>query len=220
MTSRLTSGRTTGIAGPERQALCDLFEQVGPDAPTLCEGWTTADLAGHLVVREGRPDAGLAIIVPSLRGYAARIEKAAARRPWPALVDTLRQGPPLGRSAVSLPGLTDRANVHEFFVHHEDVRRAKPSWVPRALRPELEASLRTRLPVVARLLLRRLRGTTLELALPDGQLHTVGRGEPHARLSGPVSELTLWAFGRDAVQVELDGDPEAVAAVRSLPRGL
>ena len=29
----------------ERQELCDLFESVGPDHPTLCEGWTAADLA-------------------------------------------------------------------------------------------------------------------------------------------------------------------------------
>ena len=37
-------------------ALCDLFEEVGPDAPTLCGDWTTRDLAAHLVMRERRPD--------------------------------------------------------------------------------------------------------------------------------------------------------------------
>ena len=36
----------------ERRELCDLLEEVGPDAPTLCEGWTTFDLAAHLAVRE------------------------------------------------------------------------------------------------------------------------------------------------------------------------
>lgn len=216
----MVSGGTTGVAGPERQALCDLFEQVGPDAPTLDEGWMTADLAGHLVVREGRPDAGVGIIVPALRGYAAKLEKAAAGRPWPELVATLRKGPPLGRSLVSLPGLTDLANVHEFFVHHEDVRRAQPGWTLRALRPELEAALRSRLPLVARVLLRRLKGARLELALPDGTVHQVGKDGPRARLSGPASELTLWTFGRDAVHADLDGDPAAVAAVRALPRGL
>ncbi len=209
-----------GIAAGERQALCDLFERVGPEAPTLCEGWTTADLAGHLVVREGRPDAGIGIVVPALRGYSARIEKAAAARPWPLLVETLRKGPPLGRSLVSLPGLTDVANVHEFFVHHEDVRRARPGWSLRALRPELESTLRSRLPLLSRLLLRRLSGATLELAAPDGRTVNVGKSGPRARLRGPVSELTLWAFGRDAVHVEFDGDPEAVAAVQAVPRGL
>ena len=41
----------------ERRALCELLDETGPDAPTLCEGWTTGDLAAHLVLRERRPDA-------------------------------------------------------------------------------------------------------------------------------------------------------------------
>ncbi len=36
----------------ERAALCDTLERFGPDAPTLCEGWQTIDLAAHLVARE------------------------------------------------------------------------------------------------------------------------------------------------------------------------
>ena len=43
------------IAQSERQALCSLLEDRGPLAPTLCEGWTTADLAAHLYVRERKP---------------------------------------------------------------------------------------------------------------------------------------------------------------------
>ena len=39
----------------ERLLLADLLETAGPDAPTLCEGWTTRDLAAHVVVRERRP---------------------------------------------------------------------------------------------------------------------------------------------------------------------
>src|SRR5262245_9679824 len=39
----------------ERAALCDLLDRVGPDRPTLCEGWTTNDLAAHLWVRESDP---------------------------------------------------------------------------------------------------------------------------------------------------------------------
>ena len=27
----------------ERRALCALLDETGPDAPTLCEGWTTGD---------------------------------------------------------------------------------------------------------------------------------------------------------------------------------
>ena len=41
----------------ERDALVELVRAVGPDAPTLCEGWTTRDLLAHtalpvLVVRQ------------------------------------------------------------------------------------------------------------------------------------------------------------------------
>ena len=45
------------LAARERARLADLLDEVGPDAPTCCEGWTTAHLAAHLVVRDGRPDA-------------------------------------------------------------------------------------------------------------------------------------------------------------------
>ena len=36
------------MAQRERQQLADLMASVGPDAPTLCEGWTVRDLAAHL----------------------------------------------------------------------------------------------------------------------------------------------------------------------------
>ena len=36
------------LAERERAALADLLEELGPDAPTCCEGWTTAHLAAHL----------------------------------------------------------------------------------------------------------------------------------------------------------------------------
>jgi uncharacterized protein (TIGR03083 family) len=42
---------STSLLRKERQALCDTLTELGPDAPTLCEGWTTADLAAHLMVR-------------------------------------------------------------------------------------------------------------------------------------------------------------------------
>jgi hypothetical protein len=42
----------------ERLALAALLDQTGPDAPTLCAGWQTRDLAAHVMLRERRPDAG------------------------------------------------------------------------------------------------------------------------------------------------------------------
>ena len=36
----------------ERAQLSDLFDELGPEAPTLLAPWTTRDLAAHLVQRE------------------------------------------------------------------------------------------------------------------------------------------------------------------------
>ena len=61
------------ITDNERAEMCDLFASVGPDAPTLCEGWNTSDLLAHLLVRERRPDAAAGIAVPFLRKHAADV---------------------------------------------------------------------------------------------------------------------------------------------------
>ena len=45
------------FAQKERERLAELFLEVGPDAPTLNEGWTTRDLAVHLLIRESKPAA-------------------------------------------------------------------------------------------------------------------------------------------------------------------
>src|ERR1700735_4322129 len=58
------------LAQQERATLCDLLVELGPDAPTLCEGWTTADMAAHLVVRERRPDSGTGLVWAPLSTHA------------------------------------------------------------------------------------------------------------------------------------------------------
>src|SRR3954453_6462173 len=72
----------------ERAHLADLLDRLGPDAPTCCEGWTTAHLAAHLVTRDRRPD--------SLPGYG--FEFIGPRAPVPArshpLEDDLRTSAP------------------------------------------------------------------------------------------------------------------------------
>ncbi|WP_346995752.1 maleylpyruvate isomerase N-terminal domain-containing protein, partial [Dietzia sp. SLG310A2-38A2] len=50
----MNSDRRT-LAQRERSALVETMRAAGPEAPTLCAGWTTRDLAAHLVVREARP---------------------------------------------------------------------------------------------------------------------------------------------------------------------
>ena len=81
------------VARLERAAICDLFDELGPDQPTLCEGWTTRDLAAHLVTRERRPDAAVGILVKPVSGFTEQVRAAAAKRPFDELIGQLRRPP-------------------------------------------------------------------------------------------------------------------------------
>lgn len=211
---------TLGPAAAERVLLVDLMRELGPAAPTLCTGWDTAALAAHLVTRETDPIALAGILVPPLHGRTVQRESATlASVPYERLVQRLAAGPPLG--LVGLPGLSDAVNVHEFFVHHEDVRRAAPEWQPRHLAPSLETALRRRLVALAPLLLRAVRGVRLHLRTPQEPLRSVGRGTSEVTLIGEIPELFLYAFGRKAAaQVTLEGPAEARETVASASLGL
>lgn len=215
----------TGPAGAERRTLCDLLERLGPDAPTLCEGWTTSHLAAHLVVREGRPDAlpGLVLPGPAAR-WTGRLERRAQQQEGYAdLLARLRAGPPLG--VFGLPGFAEAGNVHEFFVHLEDVRRAQPGGAPRApgeLPPGLPDALWSRLRLLGPVLYRSVHGAAVSLRdAESGRVVTLGRRDPRATLTGAVPELFLYSYNRkSAAQVELSGPEAAVRAVRRARLGL
>jgi uncharacterized protein (TIGR03085 family) len=209
-------------AQDERSALCDLLAELGPDQPTLCAGWHTADLAAHLVLRERRPDAGAGVLGGPLAGYTRRVQdRLLARASFAQLVDTIRTGPPR-MSAFGLPGMDERLNLVEYFVHHEDVRRAQPDWQPRVIDDELTEELWHRLRL-ARLMLRRA-PVGLELVRDDanGQSRpatgagpvrlTVRARTPVVSVTGDPAELTMWTMGRtSAAQVRLDGSDTAIA---------
>src|SRR3954449_3890407 len=123
----------------ERAALADLFEEVGPDAPTCCAGWTTAHLAAHVVVRDRRPDAlpgygaGEAGIGGPLASWSHRLEdQLRESTPYAEVVARVRSGPPAW-SPFAWPVLAKPFNTTELAIHHEDVRRAQPGWAPRDL---------------------------------------------------------------------------------------
>ncbi len=204
----------TNHAQAERAALCDQLLEVGPDAPTLCEGWTTADLAAHLVVREHRPDSTIGLVVKPLEGWTERVRTAARdRTSYPDLVAQVRGGPPAWSPTRLVPGLDAMANTAEFFVHHEDVRRAAASWVPRSLDRGLEDALWARLSRAARVLMRRA-PVAVTLVSDDGR-SVVAKGGPHpVTVRGKPSELTLLAFGRaPQVRLDYDGADEDVRAL-------
>jgi uncharacterized protein (TIGR03085 family) len=204
------------VAQRERAALVDTMRGVGPDAPTLCEGWKTRDLAAHLMIREYRPDAAPGILIPF---FASRTEKVqnevVERTDWEGLLDKVASGPPVYSPLKLLDPLV---NVAEMFIHHEDVRRAQPGWRPRALEPALTARLGRTVPLMGRLTLAKVPGR-VALRTPDGKtVLTVGSG-PAVTVTGAPEELLLFAVGREA-DVELAGDTSAVQAVRDAPKGL
>ena len=203
------------VAQRERAALVDTLRGVGPDAPTLCEGWTTRDLAAHLVIREYRPDAAPGILIPYFASHTAKVQDQTAETEWGELVDKVASGPPVYSPFKLLDAV---ANVAEMFIHHEDVRRAQPGWAPRALEPALAARLRRTLPLMARMTLAKVPGR-VALRTPEGKtLLTAGRG-PAVTVTGAPEELLLFSVGRQA-KVEFDGDASAVQAVREAPKGL
>jgi uncharacterized protein (TIGR03085 family) len=212
----------------ERLALCALLEKTGPDAPTLCAGWTTGDLAAHLVLREHRAVAAAGVLGGPLAGHTARVQRRIRERtPFSALVAAIRSGPPR-ISFMAIPGMDERANTVEYFVHHEDIRRAVPGWEPREL-PDGESDALWRRLRMARMLLRKS-PVGVELARDDKDPDSAAKASraqgrdtfritaknatPAVTVIGSPAELTMWALGRTtAANVRFDGTE---AAVRSL----
>jgi uncharacterized protein (TIGR03085 family) len=211
-------------ARDERLALCALLDETGPREPTLCQGWTTLDLAAHLVLREHRPDAGAGMLGGPFAAHTRSMQrKLTERTPYRRLVQIIRNGPPR-LSLFGLPGVDERANVVEYFVHHEDVRRAQPDWEPRKLDQALSEVLWRRLGM-AKFILRKA-PVGVELARDD-EPEPSGPGGPRVRITakartpvvtvtGSPAELTMWTFGRiSSARVRLDGSEAAIGALNA-----
>ncbi|GGS38865.1 TIGR03085 family metal-binding protein [Actinokineospora fastidiosa] len=204
------------VAKDERARLCDLLAEVGPDQPTLCAGWTTRDLAAHLVVRERRMDAAPGILVKPLAPYLDRVQAKVAAKPWNELLRLIRTGPPVYSPHYLLD---DLVNTPEFFIHHEDVRRAQPQWSPRPADPRRDRALWTAVRRAGRLMFRNS-PVGVALRTPDGREVAVKRGPNTVTVLGEPGELLLFAFGRDQAEVGFEGEQAAIGALRGLARGL
>jgi uncharacterized protein (TIGR03085 family) len=201
----------------ERAALCDTFADLGPDAPTLCEGWQTLDLAAHLIAREARADAALGLLLPGpFARHLQTVMDHYKERGYDTLVGMLRTGPP----KMHRMGPLAAANVNENFIHHEDARR--PAGLgPRDLDAETDAILWKMLGLGARIAKRRVQGAGLTLRTPDGRERVVAKEGPMVTLTGAPGELALFMSGRkEAAVVEHDGPPEAVAIVLAAKFGV
>lgn len=204
---------STNLAQQERSALCDLFVEYGPEAPTLCEGWLAADLAAHLVVRERRPDSGPGLVWPPLAAYTEKVRRTERDRvSFAQLVETVRRGPPLLLRPFDGP-----MNTVEFFIHIEDLRRAQDRWEPRAIPAVLADALWTRVGPGG---MAKKVPATIVVTSPGRDDKQAGSG-PRLTLRGDPGDLTMFAAGRQAAaKIEIDGDEVLAAQLRAAALGV
>jgi uncharacterized protein (TIGR03085 family) len=201
----------TSSADAERAAVADLLDRLGPDAPTLCAGWTTRQLAAHLVARDRSPRSWPGLLIPRLGGLADRATAEQAARPYEEIVADVRAGAPVW-SPMGLPKVKDAVNLLEFVIHHEDVRRAQPGWGPRAVPASLADPVWVAVRLACRGAFRRAAdGVRLRRAGTDSEV-TAKTGKLVVTVVGDPVELALFLSGRQrAARVELLGDDAAVA---------
>jgi uncharacterized protein (TIGR03085 family) len=203
-------------AAAQRAAFADACAELGPDAPTLCEGWATKDLVAHVYVREHRPDAAAGVLpLGPLSAYTERVMASVLRvHTYDDLVEKVRT-PPRWLAAI---GLDDAVNTVEFFVHTEDARRAN-GREPRPTDDDLERWIWRRMRRQARVMFRRVparvRLVPDSAHLVGGDPVEVGKGGPAVEVRGAPSELLLLAFNRkDAAKVNVVGDRDALMTAR------
>jgi uncharacterized protein (TIGR03085 family) len=213
----------TTLAERERAALCHTFLAVGPEAPTLCEGWLARDLAAHLVIREHSALASAGIWGGPLASYTGRKQDELARQPWDTLVAQVGARPAIwhpARWAARIEALFDDA---ELFVHHEDVRRGDGVARPRELATADQEALWKALTGAGRLAYRKS-PVGIVVAVPGRgrvQLHKGRDGTREVTLHGAVGEVLLATFGRGrAAQFDIDGRAEDVALLKGASLGL
>ena len=159
-----------------------------------------------------------------LAGYTARVQRQYLDRySYPELIELFKAGPPR-LSPFAIGGFDETVNTVEYFVHHEDVRRAAEGWTERELPAGLSDALWKRLKG-SRLFLRSA-PTGIVFARADAAVFAntalantrdtrpiiAKNATPSVTVTGTPAELTLWSMGRvTAAQVELDGPDEAVA---------
>jgi uncharacterized protein (TIGR03085 family) len=201
----------------ERGGLCDTLVDAGPDAPTLCAGWLTADLAAHLLAREKRPDAAAGIILPGpFARHMQKVMEEYKAKGYDRMITELRTGPPKYFRVGPMAAL----NVVENWIHHEDVRRANGQG-PRPPDPEVDEILWASLKTSSVMAKRRLKGAGLLLKTPDGRERLVKQADPFVVIAGAPGELALFMAGRqESADVHYEGTPEAVATVRATKLGI
>jgi uncharacterized protein (TIGR03085 family) len=209
---------------PSREVLAATLLGAGPAAPTLCRGWQTKELAAHLYLRSHRPGVALGHLVKPLGAVSEKATRRLAARSaspeaYRQLVEEFQSGDPF-YSPFRFGAVDRSANLTEYFVHTEDIRRARDRWAPRALDAGYADALWAELVKQAAIL---YRGVDLGIVLvrPDGPRHVAKRAPVSVAVIGEPGELLMHAHGRGAhALVTFEGQPDAVALLESADIGL
>ena len=122
---------------------------------------------------------------------------------------------------MSIPSVDAQANVIEYYVHHEDVRRAAPEWAARELDPAAVTELWSRLQKAGKFFARR---SPVGVVLvpsdgPDaGTELRIKDGATSVTLRGPVGELVLALYGRVTAGLTVEGSEPDIEAFASYGR--
>jgi uncharacterized protein (TIGR03085 family) len=216
----------TDLRQRERAELLETLRSVGPDAPSLCAGWSAADIAAHLTISErayGIPmyvTNGVRRVLPGAitrRGIVAlesvgdRLVRRARRSNWDSLLRRLAGGPPrLYRS-----GSLGQLRLVEEFVHHEDVRRANGRAAREFDREFTEALWQAGL-MLAHYPEFVLGRDGLEIERETGETVALG-SDIRGRVVGSPGEILMYLAGRNAAaEVRVSGDETYLRNVREL----
>lgn len=206
----------------ERAALCNAALDAGEQAPTLCGSWTVKDLVIHLLVRERDPLGAPGILVPRLESLTDRAARRLADQDFTALVERVRQGPPKW-SPMALPPLDRAVNTLEYFVHHEDIRRAGTDWEPRELTDREQKAIWKSIAVAGKGLVRSA-GVPVEIRWAGDERErsaVLRKGDDPVVVTGLPSEVALFLFGRDQhAPLDFAGPDQQVERLRKGDLGL
>jgi uncharacterized protein (TIGR03085 family) len=206
------------LARREREALCDLALVLGEDAPTLSGDWTAKELLAHLHLREHSLIGAPGLLIPPLSGLTEHEMARIGRQDFTVLVERVRSR---GWTPYAIPPVDKAVNTLEYFVHHEDLRRAQPGWTPRDLSPADESALWSAIRLFGRGLVRPA-GVPVRIRRTDtGAEATLRGGADPAVLSGLPSEIVMFLYGRDQHRgLEFSGSDAHIGRLRGAGLGL
>ena len=187
----MTAGLARVVASRDR--FVTVARTLGPDAPTLCAGWSVADVVAHLLVLQRDPLAWPGVGLREFGGITRRRMAAQRASGFDHALNTLAaRSPRFPVMPDDLPGGPMLHHLGEYVVHTEDL--ARPNGVPGALvDADVADALWARARRVAAFFGRKA-GHGLVLVRTDVPASaSVLRGPEPTVVSGTPLELLLWA---------------------------